>query len=521
MAEIKRALISVSDKGGLDDFAQALYQEFGVEIVSTGGTAGRLRDLGIPVTEVSDFTGYPELFEGRVKTLHPRIYGGLLAQRASEDHRRQMADNDIPGIDLVAVNLYPFEEVVADPEARLSEAIENIDIGGPAMLRAAAKGHDHVTVVVDREDYGRILREMRSSGGAVGEATRFGLARKAFEHTARYDAAIASYLGGIREDGSREAFPATFHPSFEKAAEMRYGENPHQRGAFYREPGVSGANVATASQLQGKELSFNNVADLDAAFEAVKEFADPACVIVKHANPCGAAETGDLLSAYRAAFECDPTSAFGGLIAFNRRLDDATARAILDQQFLEGIIAPAYDGEALEVLKTKPNVRVLQTPELTLSSSSQWDYKRVNGGLLVQDRDGVLYDEGQLKAVTERAPTETEWKELLFAWRVVKHVRSNAIVYTRDRAALGIGAGQMSRVDSSRIAAQKARAPLAGSVMASDAFFPFRDGLDAAVEVGCTAVIQPGGSIRDDEVIAAANEHDIAMVFTGMRHFRH
>ncbi len=403
----------------------------------------------------------------------------------------------------------------------LAEAIENIDIGGPAMLRAAAKNHAHVTVVVERADYDRILKEMRSSGGAVGEVTRFGLARKAFDHTARYDGAIANYLGCAREDGGRDAFPATLNLAFDRAAEMRYGENPHQRGAFYREPRVAGASVATASQLQGKDLSFNNVADLDAAFEAVKELAEPACVIVKHANPCGAAETGDPLSAYRAAFACDPTSAFGGLIAFNRRVDGATARAILDQQFVEGIIAPGYESEALEALQGKPGVRVLQTPELTLASSSQWDYKRVNGGFLVQDRDTVLYREDQLKAVTVRQPTEAEWRELLFAWRVVKHVRSNAIVYAKDGATVGIGAGQMSRVDSSRIAVQKARVPLAGSVMASDAFFPFRDGLDAAAEAGATAVIQPGGSMRDSEVIEAADEHGIAMVFTGMRHFRH
>jgi len=521
MAEIRRALISVSDKTGLEAFARALHEEFGVEILSTGGTARLLREHDIPVTDVSDYTGSPELFDGRVKTLHPRIHGGLLAQRNHDEHRRQMDEHDVPPIDLVVVNLYPFEEVVADPEASLAEAIENIDIGGPTMLRAAAKNHAHVTVVVESDDYPRVLKEMRSSGGAVGEPTRFSLARKAFEHTARYDGAIADYLGRFREDGSREAFPATLNLSFEKAADMRYGENPHQRGAFYREPRASGASIATASQLQGKELSFNNVADLDAALEAVKEFAEPACVIVKHYNPCGVAEAGDTLNAYRRAFACDPTSAFGGLIAFNRRVDGATARAIVDQQFVEGVIAPAYDDEALEAFAAKANVRILQTPELSLPASSRYDYKRVNGGLLVQDRDTLLYEEKELKAVTQRQPTEAEWAELLFAWRVVKHVKSNAIVYAKDRATVGIGAGQMSRVDSARIAATKAQTPLAGSVMASDAFFPFRDGLDAAVEVGSTAVIQPGGSIRDGEVIEAADEHGLAMVLTGMRHFRH
>ncbi|MFP4560941.1 MAG: bifunctional phosphoribosylaminoimidazolecarboxamide formyltransferase/IMP cyclohydrolase [Thiohalorhabdus sp.] len=521
MGEIKRALISVSDKSGLEELARSLHEEFGVEILSTGGTARLLRDEGIPVTEISDYTGFPELFEGRVKTLHPRVHGGLLAHRGKPEHREQMEANDIPGIDLVVVNLYPFEDVVASPEASLEEAIENIDIGGPAMLRAAAKNHASVTVVVDSDDYARVLKEMRSSGGAVGENTRFGLARKAFAHTARYDGAIADFLGAIREDGSREHFPETLNLSLQKAATMRYGENPHQHGAFYVEPKVGGANVATATQLQGKELSYNNVADLDAAFEAVKEFVEPACVIVKHANPCGVAEATDVLSAYRRAFECDPTSAFGGLIAFNRRVDQATARAILDQQFVEAVIAPAYEDGALEAFAAKANVRVMQTPALTLADTSPWDYKRVNGGLLVQDRDTVLYEADQLEAVTKRAPTEQEWRELLFAWRVAKHVKSNAIVYAKDLATVGIGAGQMSRVDSARIAAQKAQSPLAGSVMASDAFFPFRDGLDAAVEVGCTAVIQPGGSIRDNEVIEAADEHGLAMVLTGMRHFRH
>ncbi|MFA9460116.1 bifunctional phosphoribosylaminoimidazolecarboxamide formyltransferase/IMP cyclohydrolase [Thiohalorhabdus methylotrophus] len=521
MGEIKRALISVSNKRGLEEFARSLHEEFQVEILSTGGTARLLRDHGVPVTDISDYTGFPELFEGRVKTLHPRVHGGLLAKPSNPEHREQMEANDIPSIDLVVANLYPFEEVVANPEASLEEAVENIDIGGPTMLRAAAKNHAHVTVVVETEDYARVLKEMRSSGGAVGEPTRFGLARKAFEHTARYDGAIADYLGRIREDGSRELFPATLNLSFEKAASMRYGENPHQHGAFYVEPRAGGASVSTATQLQGKELSYNNVADLDAAFEAVKELAEPACVIVKHANPCGVAEATDLLSAYRRAFACDPTSAFGGLIAFNRRVDQATARAILDQQFVEAVIAPAYEDGALETFSTKANVRVMQTPALTLADTSKWDYKRVNGGLLIQERDTALYEADQLKAVTKREPSEQEWRELLFAWRVSKHVKSNAIVYAKDMATVGIGAGQMSRVDSSRIAAQKAQSPLAGSVMASDAFFPFRDGLDAAVEVGCTAVIQPGGSIRDNEVIEAADEHDIAMVLTGMRHFRH
>ena len=521
MGGIKRALISVSEKSGLEELARSLHEEFGVEILSTGGTCRFLQEKGIPVTEVSEYTGFPELFGGRVKTLHPRIHGGLLAPRSEESQRQEMVANDVPPIDLVAVNLYPFESVVAREDTDLAEAVENVDIGGPTMLRAAAKNHAHVTVLVDSDDYGRVLKEMRSSGGAVGESTRFTLARKAFEHTARYDSAIAEYLGQIREDGVAEPFPASLHLGLERAADMRYGENPHQRGAFYREPDVTGANVASASQLQGKELSFNNVADFDAAFEAVKEFEEIACVIVKHANPCGVAEAGDPLAAYRRAFDCDPASAFGGLIAFNRNVDEATARAILDQQFVEGVIAPGFEPQALAVFGEKANVRILQTPSLSLPESSRLDYKRVRGGLLVQDQDLALYDADQLKAVTQRQPTEAEWRELLFAWRVVKHVKSNAIVYAKDRTTVGIGAGQMSRVDSARIAGQKANAPLAGSVMASDAFFPFRDGLDAAVDRGCSAVIQPGGSIRDAEVIEAADDNGLAMVVTGMRHFRH
>ncbi len=521
MAEIKRALISVSDKTGLAEFARALHEEFGVEIVSTGGTARALREWQIPVVEISDLTGYPELLDGRVKTLHPAVLGGILARRSDPEHREQMERHNLPGIDLVAVNLYLFEAVTASDETERSEAIEHIDIGGPTMLRAAAKNHDHVAVLVDPADYERVVREMRSSGGAVGEATRFTLARKTFEHTARYDGAIASYLGRFREDGSREPFPASLHLAFEKVADMRYGENPHQRGAFYREPDAEGASLVTASQLQGKELSFNNVADLDTALEAVKELSEPACVIIKHANPCGAAEASDSLGAYRKAFACDPTSAFGGLIAFNCPVDEATARAIVEQQYVEGVIAPGVSEQALAVLADKPAIRVLQTPRLDLPRSSHWDYKRVTGGLLVQDRDSALHESGELKAVTQRVPTEAEWEELLFAWRVVKHVKSNAIVYTKDRATVGIGAGQMSRVDAACLAAKKAQVPLAGSVMASDAFFPFRDGLDAAVEARCSAVIQPGGSIRDSEVIEAADENHLAMVFTGMRHFRH
>ncbi|HKJ08044.1 MAG TPA: bifunctional phosphoribosylaminoimidazolecarboxamide formyltransferase/IMP cyclohydrolase [Gammaproteobacteria bacterium] len=522
MAAIKRALISVSDKTGVVDFARHL-QDLGVEILSTGGTAKLLAENGIAVVEVSDYTGFPEMMDGRVKTLHPRIHGGILGRRGVDD--AVMDEHDIPPIDLVVVNLYPFERTVANPDCDLPTAIENIDIGGPAMLRAAAKNHDAVAVVVDSADYQTVLTDMDAHGGRVSAPTRYRLAVKVFEHTARYDGAIANYLGAIEPDGTHEAFPRTLSLQYRKVQPMRYGENPHQRAAFYVEQGESQACVATARQLQGKELSYNNVADTDAALECVKSYTEgPACVIVKHANPCGVALGANLLEAYDRAFRTDPTSAFGGIIAFNRPLDVETAKAIVDRQFVEVIIAPEVEPAAVDALAAKKNVRVLACGQWGSDVSPGLDFKRVVGGLLVQDRDTGRIGAEDLKVVSRRAPGEQELKDLLFAWRVAKFVKSNAIVYCREGMTIGVGAGQMSRVYSARIAAIKAAdesLQVAGSVMASDAFFPFRDGIDQAAEAGITAVIQPGGSMRDEEVIAAADEHDMAMVFTGMRHFRH
>jgi phosphoribosylaminoimidazolecarboxamide formyltransferase/IMP cyclohydrolase len=522
MSKIQRALISVSDKTGVVEFARQLAAQ-GVEILSTGGTAKLLRDNSIPVREVSDYTGFPEMMDGRIKTLHPKIHGGLLARRGVDDE--VMAQHGIAAIDLVVVNLYPFAQTVARPDCDLATAIENIDIGGPTMLRAAAKNHSAVTVVVDSTDYSPVLGEMRANHGAVDPATRFRLAMKAFEHTAQYDGAIANYLGTIADSGERRRFPHTYNHQFIKAQDLRYGENPHQQAAFYVERQPAEAGVATARQLQGKELSFNNIADTDAAVECVKSFAEgPACVIVKHANPCGVAVGQNLFEAYDRAYQTDPTSAFGGIIAFNQALDAETAGAIIERQFVEVIIAPAVAEDALPVLAAKKNVRVLSCGQWATDRSPELDYKRVSGGLLVQDRDNGMVNRAALKVVTRRTPGETELRDLLFAWRVAKFVKSNAIVYAKDTMTVGVGAGQMSRVYSARIAAIKAAdagLQVQGSVMASDAFFPFRDGLDSAAEVGVTAVIQPGGSMRDDEVIAAADEHGIAMVFTGMRHFRH
>ncbi len=518
---IRRALLSVSDKTGVVDFARALTEQ-GVEILSTGGTARLLADSGIPVIEVADYTGFPEMMDGRLKTLHPRIHGGLLGRRGADD--AAMREHGIPPIDLLVVNLYPFETTVAQPNCPLADAIENIDIGGPTMLRAAAKNHAAVTVVVDAGDYARVLAEMRSDNGVVSAATRFDLALKVFEHTARYDGAIANYLGSIRAEGGRDPFPRSYSMQFRKAQDMRYGENPHQKAAFYVEPKPAEACVATARQLQGKELSYNNVADTDAALECVKSFAEPACVIVKHANPCGVAVASTLLDAYQRAYQTDPTSAFGGIIAFNRPLDAATARAIVDRQFVEVIIAPEVSPDALAVTAGKQNVRVLACGRWDINRAPGWDYKRVTGGLLAQDRDLGQVAPSDLQVVTQRQPSAEEMADLLFVWRVVKFVKSNAIVYGKDGMILGVGGGQMSRVFSARIAAMKAQEEqldLKGAAMASDAFFPFRDGLDLAAEYGITAVIQPGGSMRDSEVIAAANEHRMTMVFTGMRHFRH
>jgi phosphoribosylaminoimidazolecarboxamide formyltransferase/IMP cyclohydrolase len=521
MTAIKRALISVSDKTGIVEFARAL-RGLGVEILSTGGTAKLLLDNGVDVTEVSDYTGFPEMMDGRVKTLHPKIHGGLLGRRGVDD--AVMAQHGIAPIDLVVVNLYPFEQTVARPNCDLPTAIENIDIGGPTMLRAAAKNHNAVTVVVDAGDYADVIDEMKANQGVISHESRYHYAVKTFEHTARYDGAIANYLGATALDGSRTSFPHTYNTQFLKRQDLRYGENPHQRAAFYVEARPPEAGVATAEQLQGKELSFNNIADTDAALECVKQFTPPACVIVKHANPCGVAIADNILEAYQRAYSTDPTSAFGGIIALNRPLDAATAKAIIERQFVEVIIAPAVNTDARAVLAGKQNVRVLACGQWHGAPAPGLDYKRVNGGLLVQDRDLGMVTPDQLKVVTQRAPSAQELRDLLFTWQVAKFVKSNAIVYGRDGMTIGVGAGQMSRVYSARIAAIKAadaKLEVAGSVMASDAFFPFRDGLDSAAEVGVTAVIQPGGSLRDDEVIQAADQHGIAMVFTGMRHFRH
>jgi phosphoribosylaminoimidazolecarboxamide formyltransferase/IMP cyclohydrolase len=521
MAAIRRALLSVSDKRGIVELARALSQA-GVELLSTGGTARLIAQEGLAVVEVSDYTGFPEMMDGRVKTLHPRIAGGLLGRRDVD--AGVMAEHDIPGIDLVVVNLYPFEQTVAREDCDLAMAIENIDIGGPTMLRAAAKNHRDVTVVVDVDDYPRVLAEMQDNGGATTSATRFDLACKVFEHTARYDGAIANYLGGVGENDGAAGFPRTLNLQFARSQAMRYGENPHQRAAFYVESPAQGASVATATQLQGKALSYNNVADSDAALECVKAFEAPACVIVKHANPCGVAVGADLLAAYERAFSTDPTSAFGGIISFNRRLDVATATAIVARQFVEVIVAPSVEDGVLDALSAKENVRLLVCGEWDDAASPGMDYKRVAGGLLAQDRDNGFITRDDLEVVTRRAPGDAELDDLLFAWKVVKFVKSNAIVYARGGMTIGIGAGQMSRVYSARIAGIKAAdegLEVAGSVLASDAFFPFRDGIDAAAQAGVRAVIEPGGSMRDEEVIAAADEHDIAMVFTRMRHFRH
>lgn len=526
---IKRALLSVSDKTGILDFANALHNA-GVELLSTGGTAKLLADAGLPVKEVSDHTGHPEIMAGRVKTLHPKIHGGILARRGIDE--AVMDENNIAPIDLVVVNLYPFAATVAKEGCTLEDAIENIDIGGPTMVRAAAKNHKDVTIVVNASDYGRVLAEMSDNDGSLNYQTRFDLAIKAFEHTAEYDGMIANYFGARIDsvecedecDHQHSEFPRTYNVQVTKKQDLRYGENSHQSAAFYVENNVQEASVATATQLQGKELSFNNIADTDAALECVKEFNEPACVIVKHANPCGVAIGDDLLSAYDRAFKTDPTSAFGGIIAFNRELDAATAQAIVDRQFVEVIIAPTVSDDAKDIVSAKKNVRLLVCGDWAGQLTDGYDFKRVNGGLLVQERDFGMVEMDDLEVVTKRQPTEDELRDLMFCWKVAKYVKSNAIVYCKDGMTIGVGAGQMSRVYSAKIAGIKAadeNLEVAGSVMASDAFFPFRDGIDAAAEAGIKAVIQPGGSMRDQEVIAAADEHGIAMVFTGMRHFRH
>jgi phosphoribosylaminoimidazolecarboxamide formyltransferase / IMP cyclohydrolase len=519
VSAIKTALLSVSDKTGVAALARELAA-LGVRLLSTGGTANLLRKEGLSVTEVSAHTGFPEMLDGRLKTLHPKIHGGLLAKRADREHMAALGAAGIDPIDLLVVNLYPFQATVADPQCPFEDAIENIDIGGPAMLRAAAKNHPGVAVVVDPADYQTVLTQIRASG-SVSEGTRFQLACKVFAHTAAYDGAIANYLFSLDERRTRHEYPGVLNLQFTKLQDMRYGENPHQSAAFYRDPAPAPGTLATFRQLQGKELSYNNIADADAAWECVKSFAEPACVIIKHANPCGVALGETLLEAYRKAFQTDPVSAFGGILAFNRPLDRAAAEA-LSAQFSEVVIAPRAEPQAREVLAAKENLRVLEVP---LAPGSQaHDYKRVGGGLLVQSSDARIVQQSELNVVTRKRPGDAELADLLFAWRVAKFVKSNAIVFCRGGMTVGVGAGQMSRVDSARIAAVKAQhagLALAGAVAASDAFFPFRDGLDAVIDAGAVAVIQPGGSVRDEEVIAAADERGVAMVFTGMRHFRH
>ena len=522
---VRRALLSVSDKSGLVDFARTLAEKYGVEILSTGGTARALKEAGIPVIDVSEVTGFPEIMDGRVKTLHPKIHGGLLAVRGNAEHEAAMEAHGIGPIDLLVVNLYPFEETLASG-ADYDTCVENIDIGGPAMIRAAAKNHASVAVVVDPADYDKLLGDMEQHGGGTCSKFRRKLAQKAFARTAAYDAAISNWLGAVVEnpEAPEAAMPRTFTAQFVKRQDMRYGENPHQKAAFYVDAaGPEEPSVATARQLQGKALSYNNIADTDAALECVKQFDEgPACVIVKHANPCGVALGGSLMEAYDRAFSTDPESAFGGIIAFNRELDGETAATIVDRQFVEVIVAPKVSVEAAEAVARKKNVRLLECGEWPKEPAPRLDFKRVNGGLLVQDADLELYKE--LKVVTRRQPTDEEMRDLLFAWKVCKFVKSNAIVYCRDLMTIGVGAGQMSRVNSARIAtikAEQAGLEVKGSVVASDAFFPFADGLLEAAGAGATAVIQPGGSIRDEEVIAAADEAGLAMVFTGMRHFRH
>ncbi|EHE7897931.1 bifunctional phosphoribosylaminoimidazolecarboxamide formyltransferase/IMP cyclohydrolase [Vibrio parahaemolyticus] len=524
---IRRALISVSDKTGIVEFAQALAER-GVDILSTGGTARLLAEQGIAVTEVSDYTGFPEMMDGRVKTLHPKVHGGVLGRRGQDDD--VMAKHGINPIDMVVVNLYPFAETVAKDGCTLADAVENIDIGGPTMVRSAAKNHKDVTIVVNASDYDRVIAEMDANDKSLTLETRFDLAIAAFEHTAAYDGMIANYFGtmvpsyGENKEGDEESkFPRTFNQQFEKKQDMRYGENSHQAAAFYVEANPQEASVSTARQIQGKALSYNNIADTDAALECVKEFNEPACVIVKHANPCGVALGKDILEAYNRAYQTDPTSAFGGIIAFNQELDAETATAIVERQFVEVIIAPSVSAEAIEVVAAKKNVRLLECGEWSTKTTG-FDVKRVNGGLLVQDRDQGMVSLDDLKVVSKRQPTDEELKDALFCWKVAKYVKSNAIVYAKGDMTIGVGAGQMSRVYSAKIAGIKAAdegLEVAGSVMASDAFFPFRDGIDAAAEAGIKCVIQPGGSMRDDEVIAAADEHGMAMIFTGMRHFRH
>ena len=530
--KIRQALISLSDKRGALQFAQGLVAQ-GVKLLSTGGTAKLLRDAGLQVTEIGDYTGFPEMLDGRVKTLHPKVHGGILARRDLPAHLATIAEHDIPTIDLVCVNLYPFRETVAQPDVTLADAIENIDIGGPAMVRSAAKNYTGVAIVTDPEDYAPLLGEMQANDGALSLATRFGLAKKAFTHTARYDSAIANWLTALDENAESDEranvtptlspFPQKLQLAFDRVETLRYGENPHQQAAFYRDPVATPGAIAAYHQLQGKELSYNNIADADAAWECVKSFAGPACVIIKHANPCGVAVDGTLLAAYEKAFQTDSTSAFGGIIAFNGTVDTDVVTALnARKHFVEVLIAPAYTDAAKAMLAAKQNLRVLEVP--LANDYHAYEMKRVGGGLLVQTPDNFGITAADLKVVTQLAPTAAQIDDLLFAWRVAKFVKSNAIVFCGQGMTLGVGGGQMNRADSTRIAVLKAAnagLALAGSCVASDAFFPFRDGLDILAEAGAKAVIQPGGSVRDEEVVAAANEHGIAMVYTGVRHFRH
>ncbi|WP_395822764.1 bifunctional phosphoribosylaminoimidazolecarboxamide formyltransferase/IMP cyclohydrolase [Collimonas sp.] len=520
---IKQALISVSDKTGILDFAKEL-SALGVDILSTGGTAKLLADNGIKVTEVADYTGFPEMLDGRVKTLHPKVHGGILARRDFPEHVAALAQHQIPTIDMVVVNLYPFQQTIAKEHCSPEDAIENIDIGGPAMLRSSAKNHKDVIVLCDPSDYAAVLSELKANDGEVGYGTKFALAKKVFAHTAQYDGAITNYFTSLGEDkqhATRSSYPATLNLHFEKVQEMSYGENPHQSAAFYRDTRHVEGALANYKQLQGKELSYNNIADADAAWECVKTFNETACVIIKHANPCGVAIGGNPLEAYSKALQTDPTSAFGGIIAFNQELDGNAAEAVA-KQFVEVIIAPSFTEQAKQVFAAKQNVRLLQIP--LAHDINLHDFKRVGGGLLVQSPDARNVALNELKVVSKKQPTQQQLQDLMFAWRVAKFVKSNAIVFCGNGMTLGVGAGQMSRVDSARIAsikAQNAGLSLVGSAVASDAFFPFRDGLDVVVDAGATCVIQPGGSMRDQEVIDAADEHGVVMLLTGTRHFRH
>jgi phosphoribosylaminoimidazolecarboxamide formyltransferase/IMP cyclohydrolase len=516
--QIKRVLISVTDKTGVMEFARALAG-FGAEILSTGGTAAQLRQSGIPVKDVSDYTGFPEMMDGRLKTLHPKIHGGLLALRDNPEHMKAVKEHGIDLIDMVVINLYRFEETVAKKDCTLEHAIENIDIGGPTMLRAAAKNYRFVSVVTSPADYSAIIDELKASGGKISESSNFALAVKTFQLTARYDAAISNYLGRlIPEDGMKD-FPDVLTMQFTKAQDLRYGANPHQKAVFYRQPEVTASAITSATQLQGKELSYNNIMDSDAAWQMICDFDKPAAIVMKHANPCGAAVSVDLGTAYINAMKTDPVSAFGGIVAFNKPVDKKTAEE-LAKIFLEVIIAPGFDPEALNILRAKQNLRLLQIPPCDIRAK-EYDFRRVVGGLLVQERDTEDFNLGKAEVVTKRKPTDDEYDALDFGWRVVKHVKSNAIVIANKDQLIGVGAGQMSRVDSTKIAIMKSSMPTKGAILASDAFFPFRDVVDIAAEAGITAIVQPGGSIRDKESVEACDEHGIAMVFTGRRHFKH